>query len=1222
MQADYSGQNLILFFRIKESGGKACTGERDSDALAVVGIDIVHVIAENKMNNTLLDNNGKFLMRDVLRQLAGSGKYNHIRIATGYWDLPGMRLLYDELKDFLEKGGRLDIMIGQEPQLRSYQLKGEAAGDEHKFPGFYLQRDIGLLSDEYRSVAELIMKYASVAKADPASADADMWENEQEEAQIQIRVYGQANAENKQFLHAKCYIFLGPGEADGIIGSSNFTQKGLEDNAELNYLETQNSIVAAPLTEYSNSKSHQVWFEEKWQESVVWNGEFLQILGNAPVGQPKPCAEMESGELTPYELYIKLLQTKFGDIVDKDINEVIESYLPQQYDRYSYQIDAVKQCFSTMKEHGGFLLADVVGLGKTIVGALVIKHFLQFPDGDGRERKVLIVTPPAIKSTWVDTISVFDKDAIEKMADCVDYVTTGSVEKLMADSHIDAGGSDDEQDTGDFDDELCYENYGLIIIDESHKFRNSGTNMYGALDQLIGEIGTNTGVYPYVGLLSATPQNNRPDDLKNQLYLFERNHADSTLTKANGGNLEKFFSEVNAEYESIIHPKEDDTSTSEERRERLKSVSNRVRDCVLADVMVRRTRTDVKKYYSEDLERQGIKFPDIVGPYELKYQMDSQLSHLFAETMDIIAPSDEYKLKSDRYLNYYRYRAIQYLSDEANKRKYDARGSRDADTLAEQLANIMQINLVKRLESSFSAFYQSLLNLRQYTRNMIDMWESDSIFICPLINVNAELDRKSKERKRKRHVGYEECLTDIRNKIKKLDEEGKNDNARNMEYGRSDMKQEYKELLLADYELISELCDRWAKNTEDPKLDVFKDNLAHVLFDPEKNKAHKLVVFSEAVDTVDTIKRVAEAKGYRVLKVTAENRDKMEQEIRENFDANYGKKDGEVQRSDYDIIVTTEVLAEGINLHRANTILNYDTPWNSTRLMQRIGRVNRIGSTQGKVYVYNFKPSAEGDAEIQLVQKAYTKLQSFHTLFGEDNQVYTAEEEVSHYDLNTIVNGDESPLEKYIYELKQYKEKHPVRYDYILNCQEQLQAATSTLDGNGYFLVRTPRQSGFFVKVNPTENKGKLISALEMYEHCQVAEDATSLPLPEHWEEDRKKAEKAVNQHLHRMNVRIGSGKKATMAKEILRRMQRDIKMSQHSKSVLADAFTFVNKGNPDIIRKVLAFDVSLRQSQGDLFGGMTQQDFDNMIEREVSLIVRNVQTKYGKAEVYIGLFK
>lgn len=1162
------------------------------------------------MNNTLIDNSSDQLsMLHTLKECLELQDINTVKIATGYWDIPGLSLLTDDIKAFLKKEGtKLLLLIGKDPYVYASQVKNPKYKDKN-YPEDFIRTDLYELEpkEEFENAVRLLLDFCT----------------EGEDSKIQIRIFRKNEEDETQFLHSKCYIFTGNNNAIGIVGSSNFTQKGLEGNAELNYIETSWLQVASKDISNPYQKSHTVWFDEKWEKSEPWNKDFLeQVLKQAPITKKVEDEDNAKDEpFTPYELYIKLLQTKFGDLVDKNLDEVIESYLPDGFDKYNYQIDAVKQCFSTMKEHGGFLLADVVGLGKTIVGSLVIKHFLQFPDDDGRERKVLIITPPAIKSAWVDTIKVFDKDATDKMEDYIDYITTGSIGKLVDDVEGNSE-EDDDCDSGDFEGELQHENYGLIIIDESHKFRNSDTNMYEALDNLISQIGADTGAYPYVGLLSATPQNNYPNDLKNQIYLFERNHADTTLTKANSGNLENFFSEINTEFSSIIHPDDGDLSTPEERREHLKQLSRRIRDCVLTDVMIRRTRTDVQMYYADDMERQHLKFPTIEGPNELDYQMDFQLSHLFAETMDIIAPSDEYKLKSNRYLSYYRYRAIQFLADETNKRKYDARGSRDADKLADQLANIMQINLVKRLESSFSAFYQSLLNLRQYTRNMIDMWESDNIFICPQINVNAELDRKAKEQKRKRPVSYKECLDDIRAKINKLNEDGRNENERNMEYSIRDMKPEYINLLRADYDLISELCDRWAKNTEDPKLDVFKDNLKHELFDKDKNIPQKLVVFSEAIDTVDTIKRVAEAKGYRVLKITAGNRDEMEKTIRENFDANYGKKPGEEKKNDYDIIVTTEVLAEGINLHRANVILNYDTPWNSTRLMQRIGRVNRIGSTQDKVYVYNFKPSAEGDAEIKLVEKAYNKLQSFHTLFGEDSKVYTIDEEVSHYDLNTVVNGEESPLEKYIYELKQYKDANPERYDYILNRNENLECATRTVDGNCYFLVRTPRMSGLFVKVSPVDSKGRIISASEMYESFSVPQDAPLSNLPEHWEEDKKKAEKAVNQHLHKMNVRMGSSNKATKAKEILRRMQQDITMSKESKALLADAFTLVNKGNSDIIKKVLAFEEQLKNSQGDLFGGLTQQDFDLMIKREISNIVANLQQRYGKAEVFIGLSK
>ena len=453
------------------------------------------------MNNTLIDNSPDFKLVNRLKQLIVDERCNHILIATGYWDLPGTVLLYSELNAFLARGGKLDIMIGQEPMLRSYQMCPDLTKDE-KFPDFYIQKDIEKLSSEYKPIVQLLLDYTNT--------------EDENLSQIKIRIYGQ-NISQKQFLHAKCYIFLGEGFAYGIIGSSNFTEKGLQENAELNYLETNSSIVASEMNAHISSKSHKVWFEEKWEQSESWSGKFIkEILAPSPVGTIVKKEKETKKILTPYELYIKLLQYKFGDIVDKNLHEMIENYLPKYFDPLDYQIAAVKQCYSIMKEHGGFMLSDVVGLGKTVVGTLLVKHFLSLPDDDGRDRKVLIVTPPAIQSAWKETIDLFDKDAICKIKNEIDFITTGSISKLVDD--LDEVFEDSEElDTGDFSSTLDYKNYGLIIVDESHKFRNSGTAMYKALDDLIAQIGGETGFYPFIGLLSATPQNNKPDDLKNQI---------------------------------------------------------------------------------------------------------------------------------------------------------------------------------------------------------------------------------------------------------------------------------------------------------------------------------------------------------------------------------------------------------------------------------------------------------------------------------------------------------------------------------------------------------------------------------------------------------------------------------------------------------------------------------------------------------------------------------
>ena len=1153
------------------------------------------------IQNTLIDNADEELkLVDYLRQMIASGDYDCIKIATGYWDLPGVRLIYKELKQFLDKGGHLQLIIGEEPTLRSYQLRQDLTEEEKTFPDFYIKRDVDKLSDDYQDVARLLLDYCNI--------------DDEENSQIQIRVYGQ-KPDAKEFLHAKCYILHRQGNSVGIIGSANFTQNGLEENAELSYLETSSMIVSARPNEYSTVKGHIFWFEDKWEKSTPWTGKFiLDILKKSPVGKKaaeKPIMDNSVEPFTPYELYIKLLQLQFGDVVDMSLGQQIESYLPANIYKLNYQIEAVKRCIGIMYEHGGFMLADVVGLGKTIVGTLIIKRFLSAPMDDGRERKVLIITPPAIQSAWKKTIDIIDSENEDKILPFIDFITTGSVGKLV---DVEEGEIDDEEDTGEFGEELQNKNYGLILIDESHKFRNRTTIMYETLDELISRIGSDMGEYPYIGLLTATPQNNRPNDLKNQIYLFERNHNESTLKKAESGNLERFFAQVNKEYDILISNKT--TISPKERKDRLARLSKQIRDCVLNDILERRTRTDIKKYYEKDMKEQGIIFPNVIGPNILEYKMDAKLAQLFSETTTIIAPTDEEKLKTDDWLRYYRYRAIEYFKDMKNAKKHAGRGNRNPDEVAKQLAKIMQMLLVKRLESSFTAFKDSLLNLRTYTDNMIKMWENDTIFICPQIDVNKELNIEEKRKKKGKPVTFKDCVEDIRDKIKKLDKQGRNTRGQNAEYKRGDFKKEYIEHLKKDYDLISSLYDRWANNSEDPKFDAFKEKLNSELFDPQKNTSGKLVIFSEAIGTVESLARAVEARHHKPLLITAANRDDMEKTIEENFDANY---QGE-WKNDYDVIITTEVLAEGVNLHRANVILNYDTPWNSTRLMQRIGRVNRIGSKEPNIYVYNFMPSAQGDSQIKLVRKAHTKLQSFHTLFGEDNKIYTEEEDVYNYPIQQAADGEESPTQKYIYELKQYKEANPLRYEQIIQADDDWQMAQAK-SGIAYFIVKAPRSARLAIAVEKDEDErhnGKVLSMLDMLEEMKVPENTKRLPLPENWKELSDKAVNTYNQHFIRIN-RSKVGDKATNAKGIISGLSRNKNISKNSKDLLTRARMLVDMGSNDIIKKILAIDKYLKES--NLFK-LDQADIDDILEREIGKLVANVESRQGKASVILGTLK
>ena len=1150
------------------------------------------------MHNNLIDNSSDALsMQQYLKRCILAEGVDKIQIATGYWDIPGMTLVLNELKSFLEREETsFELLIGKDPYVYTSMIKNPKYKDA-TYPYDFIRTDIHDLEikEEYEDVIKLLLKYGGSSK-------------------IQIRIYTKNSKEEDEFLHSKCYIFSGSSHSFGIVGSSNFTKKGLLGNAELNYLETDPARITARPTHGSNAKGHICWFEEKWKLSKEWTQEFLeQIIKKSPIyiDIQKNTAQ----EFTPYEQYIKLLQLQFGDVVDKNLGQEIESYLPPKVHKLDYQIEAVKRCISIMHEHGGFMLADVVGLGKTIIGTLIIKRFLSVPENDGRERKVLIITPPAIQSGWKKTIAMFDKDSDEKIAPYIDFITTGRIANITEEDDWEEN-DDDSADSGEFVGTLQDKNYGFIVIDESHKFRNSTTFMYRSLDELIIKIGSNTGVYPYIGLLSATPQNNRPNDLKNQIYLFERNRNDSTLKKAESGNIEKFFADVNREYDLLINNRSN--ITEEERKQRLEAVSKKLRDCVLSDILERRTRTDVEKYYKEDMESQGLVFPKIVGPNTLKYIMDDELAQLFSDTMTIIAPNQNERLLTNEWLKYSRYRAIEYFVDPANEQKHTGRGNRGVNDVARQMATIMQILLVKRLESSFTAFTQSLFNLRRYTENMIRMWENNTIFVCPQINVNQELDYEAKTKKRGGKVSFNDCVEEIRVKIQKLTNQGRNERGQNAEYERNDFKEEYYSQLKEDHNLISNLCDRWAKNSQDPKFDAFKENIKPELFNPEKNTSGKLVIFSEAIDTVQALARAVKAKGYKPLVITAANRNEMEKTIEENFDANY---EGE-WKDEYNVIITTEVLAEGVNLHRANVILNYDTPWNSTRLMQRIGRVNRIGSKESFVYVYNFMPSAEGDAQIELVRKAHTKLQSFHILFGEDSKIFSDEESVVHYDMIKTIEGEESPMQQYVYELKQYKETHPERYKQIEQTNEGWEMAQAT-NGTAYFIVKAPRSAKLAISIHTaqdSQSKAQIISLLELLEAMRVDESAQRIALPDNWQQLSADAIKTYNQYFVHIN-KSRAGDKRTQALQIIVKLYNNDTISEKSKELLKNTRKLVDKGSLDIIKKILAIGQELEEKNSRLFI-IEQQDIDEILEREIGKLVTNVESKQGEASIILATIK
>ena len=716
-------------------------------------------------------------------------------------------------------------------------------------------------------------------------------------------------------IHAKIYV-LYPDDFNqytqgiAITGSSNLSGNGLGITEDKQY------EFNVKMSQYEDVKFAKDEFEELWKEAEGCEITAEDLKINIERTYLK-------GDISPYDLYIKMLIEYFSDrVMDADDENPLN--VPENYTKYDYQMDAVVEGYQKLLRYDGFFLADVVGLGKTVIATMIAKKFLI---ENGRDKtKILVVYPPAVEHNWKATFKDFGIDKYTK------FITNGSLNKVLDEDNYDYWNADE---------------YDLVLVDEAHKFRSHTTNAFEQLQEICKMPRINQGhIKGYkkkVMLISATPMNNSPADIYNEILLFQ----DPRHCTIDGvANLTAFFSPLIKEFKRFRNEPEFDLT-------KFKKLAEQVRDRIIKPLSVRRTRTDIENVprYNKDVNG----FPKVERPIESRYELNEHLADLFEKAM----------LTLTKDLSYACYQAIAYLKPEAANGLYD-----NAETISRSLAGIRKNGLVKRLESSFHAFQVSIENFKIANQNMIDMFNNDKVFIAPDLDINNLLA-----------AGWSE--EEIEEKLNAKAQ----DNPKNAKFTANDFRPEFIEMLRADQKILEQMYIDWSVVTDadDSKFAKFNELLKHELFRVERNPEQKLVVFSESINTVEYLAKRINRKD--VLVISAKNRSNLFKTIRENFDANFKNK-----LNDYNIILTTDVLAEGINLHRSNVIVNYDTPWNSTRLMQRIGRVNRIGSVSKHIYNYVFYPSRQGNREINLNQIALSKIQTFHSTFGEDNQIYSQNE--------------------------------------------------------------------------------------------------------------------------------------------------------------------------------------------------------------------------------------
>jgi len=685
---------------------------------------------------------------------------------------------------------------------------------------------------------------------------------------VEIRLF-------EKFLHGKAYIF----DDIIVIGSSNFTKAGLTRYGELNTWKQESQAI------YTRRE----WFDKFWNESIDFKDDLIKILEDSRFG---------SREYTPYELYIKTLYEYQKKDITLEIKGDTDSNLPKtKVNLAQFQEDAIARIWTRMQKYGGCIVADSVGLGKTWIAKKVLEKI-----GYYERKNILIVCPAQLREMWRREVKRIDVK--ENILSQEELASEDFLEKAKRT----LGGR--------------FDNVELIVVDESHNFRNPLSNRWENFFTLINDYINQNGNRPNILFLTATPINNTTWDLYWQIMLLvsmDRN----AFVKENIGDLFQFFKRVQ-ESPSLLND-------------------------LLNEISIRRTRNYILENYPDayiiiekpngEIEEKKIIFPERLLE-NINYKLDITYKGMYKEISDTI---------TDKLTMAY-YKILEYKKD-------GIKTEQEQFMLGRMIAigGIFRTILLKRLESSIEAFRISLSRHINFLKKLIEYLKSGKLltkatYLKYLLSTNEELDD---------------------DEVKIILEDFKADEY-NIEKLLVDIN--------ADIKLLSDILKRINKiqPEEDSKLNVLKEQLLKL------SKEGQIVLFTYYADTLDYVfSEINKDDRFEKLSIEAVSssgktgKTPLEREkIIEKF---FEKK--------INIILSTDVLSEGQNLQSAKFLINYDLHWNPTRMIQRAGRIDRIGSPYKQIFVYNFFPEDELEELLKLVEILQRKIIDIDKSVGLDQSI-------------------------------------------------------------------------------------------------------------------------------------------------------------------------------------------------------------------------------------------
>lgn len=712
----------------------------------------------------------------------------------------------------------------------------------------------------------------------------------------------------KTFCHGKAYIVDGvPALGSvGIVGSSNFTGAGLTTNLELNAVLKQATAVGELKT----------WFESLWNEAEDYKAEILELL------------ERFTRTYSPYEVYIKVVYEALRDKLDQELGERDEK--PSPIALTDFQHDGYLAAKEILENYGGVLIADSVGLGKTFLALRLLEDYAY------RERQTaLIICPAAVRDTvW--------RPLLQRFAIPHEVISMEQISQR------------------DFPAEEYARRFRIVVVDESHNFRNPNTNRWPNLFKVITQGDSDKKII----LLTATPVNNTVFDLYHQLRLISRDNRQFLLS-AGIRDLWEYFRRAEENQEALYE--------------------------VLEALAVRRSRSFIRQNYPEaEIDGQKIRFPErelhtvkysLKGTYgaELYRQIAEGIENLFLAPYqidtyrkDLIrarrawnAPFSPFEVDKDREGILRRLQEALGWSREEAQEFVMAIGRQTA------LAHILRVLYLKRLESSIEALRISLRRLYDFLEKFREALRQGRLLRSE--GYRQWLQREAGDEEAEEAGTWEEFLNSLPElPIDRYDTES------------------IERAVEADLGILRGILTCLEQDLEDDKLEVLKE-----LLTSQALRGKKVVLFSYFKDTARYLYRsltqdedFLKSLGHRQISIV-DSDIKPEERTRRilRFAPWANGRPDLPPEEELNLLISTDVLSEGQNLQDAEVIVNYDLHWNPVRMVQRIGRLDRIGSPHAVIHVYNFFPEDELEELLGLLERLYEKLNAINRTVGLDASV-------------------------------------------------------------------------------------------------------------------------------------------------------------------------------------------------------------------------------------------